>query len=377
MNFRLPMTPGDLWRVVGVMSGTSADGVDAVCIEVDPSQFKSGQPFRSFQGHYFEAYPSALRSRILQATQDTLKISELTLLQRALGDFHAACVQKLLQQQNQPVHLIALHGQTVQHHPQHGASLQLADPYVMAKATGVPVVWDLRRVDLAYGGQGAPLVPKTEQWLRGTETSWLALNLGGIANVTVWDQSHLRAWDTGPGMSLLDLAATWWLETPYDSQGAHATGHVHTEWIQEGLQDAYFVRSLPKSTGREYFGSSWLTARRPSLESWSLEDRLATLAAFTAESIAHELKREGYSKGFNAWVSGGGSAHPRLLQELKRVLPEIHWNLDTSLPPGSREAVSWALLGAASAVGQAGNHPDVTGASQSLILGSWTFPQEG
>ena len=178
-------------------------------------------------------------------------------------------------------------------------------------------------------------------------------------------------------MSLLDLAATWWLETPYDSQGAHATGHVHTEWIQEGLQDAYFVRSLPKSTGREYFGSSWLTARRPSLESWSLEDRLATLAAFTAESIAHELKREGCSKGFNAWVSGGGSAHPRLLQELKRVLPEIHWHLDTSLPPGSREAVSWALLGAASAVGQAGNHPDVTGASQLLILGSWTFPQEG
>lgn len=375
MNFRLPITPGNLWRVVGVMSGTSADGVDAVCIEVDPTLYNSGQPFRALLGHHHAAYPAALRSKILQATEDALKVSELTRLQRVLGDFHATCVQTLLQQQTQPVHLISLHGQTVQHHPQHGASLQLADPYVMTKVTGVPVVWDLRRVDLAYGGQGAPLVPKTEQWLRGTETSWVALNLGGIANVTVWDQKHLRAWDTGPGMSLLDIAATWWLEAAYDVEGAHATGRVHDEWIHEGLRDPYFGRSLPKSTGREYFGRTWLEARRATLESWPLADRFATLAAFTAESIAHEWRREGISNVVEGWISGGGRAHPRVIQELKRVLPELHWHPDDGLPTGTREAVSWALLGAASAAGQTGNHPEVTGASQSLILGSWTFPQ--
>ncbi len=377
MNFRLPISPGGLWHVVGVMSGTSADGVDAVCIEVDPNQFTSGKPFRSIIAHHYEAYPASLRTNILQATQDILKISELTILQRALGDFHAACVSNLLKKQILPVNLISLHGQTVQHHPESGASLQLADPYVMARVIGAPVVWDLRRVDLAYGGQGAPLVPKTEQWLRGTSSSWLALNLGGIANVTVWDQIHLRAWDTGPGMSLLDLAASWWLKKTWDEAGSHATGQIDQGWIEEALQDSYFKRSLPKSTGREYFGTAWLTLRRTALEKLALNDRFATLAAFTAESIAHELKREGIYKDLKAWVSGGGSAHSRLLTELKRVLPEIDWRIDTALPQGSREAVSWALLGAASAVGETGNHPEVTGASQPLVLGSWVFPQEG
>ena len=377
MTFQLPMTSGKLWRVVGVMSGTSADGVDAVCIEVDPTCFASGRPFRSLRGHHYEAYPNELRSEILQATQDTLRISQLTCLQRILGDCHARCVQTLLRADPVPVDLISLHGQTVQHHPHAGATLQLADPYVMAKATGVPVIWDLRRVDLAYGGQGAPLVPQTERWLRGSDTSWVALNLGGIANVTIWDQHQLRAWDTGPGMSLLDIAASWWLTTAYDLDGARASGQVHDEWIREGLQDPYFSRPRPKSTGREYFGSSWLQARRSTLESWPLEDRLATLAAFTAQSIVHELKREGIPEACSGWVSGGGSAHTRLWQELQQRLPELSWKLDTSLPAGAREAVSWALLGAASAAGQPGNHPEVTGASQSLQLGSWVFPQLG
>lgn len=370
---RIPIPDDRPWRVLGLMSGTSADGVDAVLIEVDPRAFEHGRPFRSLLGHQAMAYPSHLRDLVLAAASNRLYPEDLCVLQRRLGDHHARAARDLCDSLSLRPDLASLHGQTVQHHPAQGASLQLADPYVLAEAVGCPVVWDLRRWDLALGGQGAPLVPLAERWLHGAGP-WLALNLGGIANLTVWDGRKTSAWDTGPSMSLLDLAAERWLDLPFDPEGAAASGQVKEPLLARWLGHAYFQGPPPKSTGRETFGASWLLSEGPELESLPLPDRLATLAAFTAATVALEASRLApWSPGTRALVSGGGARHRRVRAELSARLP-LPLEDDAVFPSGAREAVSWALLGAASALGLPGNLPEVTGASRSAALGSWVWP---
>lgn len=373
MRSRIPIPEDRPWRVMGLMSGTSADGVDAVLAEVDPLAFRGGRPFRALLGHLPAPYPEALRSQVLAAASNHLAPADLCVLQRRLGDHHAAAAKALCAALGLQPDLASLHGQTVQHHPSAGASLQLADPYVLAEALGCPVVWDLRRRDLALGGQGAPLVPLPERWLRGEEP-WLALNLGGIANLAAWDGTALRAWDTGPGMSLLDLAARRWLGAAFDPDGRTATGRIHAEFLERWLAHPFFLTPPPKSTGREIFGDAWLEGESEGLEDLPLADRLATLAAFTAESVAREASRlaPGTSPP-RGLVSGGGARHARVRTELALRLP-VPLADDDHFPPGAREAVSWALLGAASALGLAGNAPEVTGASRAVALGSWVWP---
>jgi anhydro-N-acetylmuramic acid kinase len=355
------------------MSGTSADGVDAVLIEVEPGGFAEGRPFRRLLGHLAVPYPQALHEAVVAAASNRLEPAGLCRLQRRLGDHHAAAAAELCTSLGLKPDLASLHGQTVQHHPAEGASLQLADPYVLAEALGCPVVWDLRRRDLALGGQGAPLVPLPERWLRGPRP-WLALNLGGIANLAAWDGFQLRAWDTGPGMSLLDLAARRWLDLPFDPEGRHATGQIHEALLADWLAHPFFRLPPPKSTGREVFGETWLATEAPHLEALPLADRLATLAAFSAEAVAQEARRlRPFAVDTRGLVSGGGARHRRLRAELaaRLALPLAE---DDVFPPGAREAVSWALLGAASALGLPGSLPEVTGASRPAVLGSWVWP---
>ena len=309
----------------------------------------------------------------MAAASNRLDPAGLCILQRQLGDHHARAATDLCAALNLKPDLASLHGQTVQHHPAEGASLQLADPYVLAEALDCPVVWDLRRRDLALGGQGAPLVPLPERWLRGAEP-WLALNLGGIANLAYWDGTRLRAWDTGPGMSLLDLAARRWLGLAFDPGGAAASGAVHPDLLERWPRHSHFHQTPPKSTGREVFGEVWLEAEADALKAIPLADRLATLAAFSAEAVARETARLApLAPGTRGLVSGGGARHERLRRELATRLP-LSLEDDTAFPPGAREAVSWALLGAASALGLPGNLPEVTGAARPAALGSWVWP---
>ncbi len=368
------LIPGDRpWRVLGLMSGTSADGVDVVAIEVDPRGFEHGRPFRRLLGHRPEPYAEPLRNQILAAASNHLDPAGLCILQRHLGEHHARAASRLCDTLEFRPDLASLHGQTVQHHPDEGASLQLADPYLLAEALACPVVWDLRRRDLAVGGQGAPLVPLPERWLHGAGP-WMALNLGGIANLTVWDGITTRAWDTGPGMSLLDLAAERWLGLPFDPGGAAAHGAVAEAILARWLSHPYFQVAPPKSTGREVFGEAWLREESPLLGSLPLPDRLATLAAFTAAAIAREAARLlPWPGGLRVLISGGGARHQRLRAELaaRLALPQED---DTVFPSGAREAASWALLGAASALGIPGNLPEVTGADRPVVLGSWVWP---
>jgi anhydro-N-acetylmuramic acid kinase len=373
MQPRLLIPDDRPWRVLGLMSGTSADGVDVVAIEVDPGAFQDGKPFRSLLGHHSEGYPAQLRDQVLAAASNRLAPEELCILQRSLGDHHARAAMTLCEGLALRPDLASLHGQTVQHHPSQGASLQLADPYVLAEVLGCPVVWDLRRRDLALGGQGAPLVPLPERWLHGAGP-WMALNLGGIANLTLWDGQTTRAWDTGPGMSLLDLAAKRWLDLPFDPEGAAASGIVAEPLLNRWLRHPYFQVAPPKSTGREVFGEAWLAIETTGLEALPLADRLATLAAFTAAAVSIEAARTApWPTGMRGLVSGGGARHRRLRAELAQRLP-LPLEDDATFPSSAREAVSWALLGAASALGIPGNLPEVTGASRAAVLGSWVWP---
>lgn len=372
MGFVAPVTlPPGPWKVLGLMSGTSADGVDAALIEVNPQAFAAGQPFQSLLGHRHAPYEPTLREAVLKAASDQLMPSELCILQRHLGEAHAQAALALLETLPHRPHFASLHGQTVQHWPAEGATLQLADPYVLAEALQCPVVWDLRRRDMALGGQGAPLVPLTELWLHGRAHPWAALNLGGIANLTTWDGTRLRAWDLGPAMSLLDLAAQRWLGLPFDPEGRHAAGRavLPERWFEH----PHFLLPPPKSTGREVFGAAWLEQAATHLEPLSVEDRLATLAAFTAEACAREWKAWGMElpQGTPLLLSGGGSRHARLREELTQRLPGFQVTVDRRFPEGAREAVSWALLGAASAAGVPGHDPAVTGARRAAVLGSW------
>jgi anhydro-N-acetylmuramic acid kinase len=372
--FPSPLLPAaGPWRVLGIMSGTSADGADAALVEIDPGGFASGRPFLRLLGHHQEPYPQALRARVLAAEADALKPSELCILQRELGDHHAGAAAALARAAGLRPHLAALHGQTVQHHPGAGATLQLADPYVLAERLQCPVVWDLRRRDLALGGQGAPLVPLAELWLHDRSAPWIQLNLGGIANATVWDGARVRAWDLGPAMSLLDLAAAAWLGRTYDPGGAAATGAPEPRLLEAWLAHPHFRQAPPKSTGREVFGSAWLEAERAALEALPLPERLGTLAAFTAEACARELKAWAppLPPGTPVLLSGGGALHGRVRRELGDRLAPLVLQDDVQFPSGAREAVSWALLGAASAAGVPGSLAEVTGASRAAVLGSW------
>ncbi len=373
MRSRIPLPEDRPWRVLGLMSGTSADGVDVVAVEVDPGGFEAGRPFLALLGHHPAPYPEAMKEAVLAAASNRLAPAELCILQRRLGDHHARAAAELCATLGLEPDLASLHGQTVQHRPAEGATLQLADPYVLVEALGCPVVWDLRRRDMALGGQGAPLVPLPERWLRGPEP-WLALNLGGIANLAYWDGHRLRAWDTGPGMSLLDLAARRWLGLAFDPGGASATGEAHPDLLERWLSHPHFQGAPPKSTGREVFGEAWLEAEAGGLEGLPLEDRLATLAAFSAEAVAREAARlKPLAAGARGLVSGGGALHGRLRAELASRLP-LPLEDDAAFPPGAREAASWALLGAASALGLPGNLPEVTGAARPVVLGSWVWP---
>ena len=377
----LAKLPGTLpaegpWVVLGMMSGTSADGIDLAAVAIDPAGFAQGRPFQSLLSHHHVGYPPELRQEVLAAASNSGDPGRICRLQRRIGEHHAEAAGRWLRTAGVQPHFASLHGQTVQHHPREGASLQLADPYLLVEALGCPVVWDLRRRDLAVGGQGAPLVPLTELWLRGRQTAWVALNLGGIANATGWDGHRLQAWDTGPGMSLLDIAAQRWLGLPFDPDGAHAVGPADEQAVARWLEHPYFQQAPPKSTGREVFGADWIRMESPGLERLDLGRRLATLAAFTAEAVSRELRRWGQAmpSGTPFLVSGGGALHLPLMQELSARLPAYQLRQDLAFPSGAREAISWALLGAASALGLPGNLPEVTGAARPVCLGSWVFP---
>ncbi len=357
---------------VGLMSGTSLDGMDAALVRFEGPDQVSLLAFAT------RPYTSGERRMLESALRDAAA-PELTRLHARLGEWAAEAVQEVLSAggvRALDLSFIAFPGQTIWHEPPR-VSWQLGEPAVLAERFGVRVVSSFRARDVAAGGQGAPLVPVADVLLFGADHPRVLLNIGGMANLTYVPRRDVDegayAFDTGPGVAVIDAVARMVdPDLPYDRDGALARrGRVHEALLAELLADPFFAEPPPRSTGRERFGEAYaraLHARAPG------PDGVATAVALTAGSIA-EATRRWVPAGTEVVVSGGGSRHPVLMAALGEALGDRHPLLrfdDLFFTGDAKEAVAFALLGYLTVHGQPGNLPAATGAVGRRVLGAIT-----
>ncbi|MBI5366961.1 MAG: anhydro-N-acetylmuramic acid kinase [Planctomycetes bacterium] len=361
--------------MIGLMSGTSADGVTAALVEVRRTP-RFAVRTRAWLDR---PYPAGLRRRVLAARFGS--IPELARLDMELGERFAAAALALLAHARVPARAIAAigsHGQTVFHDPGR-ATLQIGAAAVIAERTGLTVVADFRPRDIAAGGQGAPLVPYVDGLLFARAgRRRVALNLGGIANVSVvgGDPAAVCAFDTGPANGLMDAAMRLGGggRASCDRGGRRAArGRVSEKHLRRLLRHPYLRRPPPKSTGPETFGEELV---RPLLAQLSLEDALATLCEFTAASVADALARFVRPEGeFDEVIAGGGGClNPELMRRLARALaPAALTTCERyGIPVHAKEAVAFAVLAAETLRGRPSNLPSATGARRAVVLGAIT-----
>ena len=375
-------------RVVGLMSGTSADAVDAALVEWPDGP--AARPFRLL-AYREDPLPAALRDRIHRLAAGRAApgeaLRELAVLDVLLGERFAASAAAVVEQAGlalPDVDAIASHGQTVGHFPELRATLQIGDPSLIAERTGVTTVADFRSRDVAAGGEGAPLAPLLHYALLADPAEGrLVLNLGGIANVT-WLPAGCRpeevaAFDVGPANALLDgavTAATQGRER-MDRAGARALrGRLDPVLLAQLEDDEFLRRAPPKSTGRERYGSAEAEALvAASREAGrSLEDLLATLVAFTARAVAaawREHLAPGGGRLGRVLVGGGGARNPALLAALGASLPGVTIeSMDAAgVPADAAEAMAFSLLGRNALLGIPNHLPRCTGAGAARVLG--------
>ena len=371
--------------VVGLMSGTSADGVDAALTRITGCGLETRVELLGF---YFQPFDEATRQRILAVCGGDFGGSrEICLLGTHLGKLYARAVRELLRETGiGKIDLIGCHGQTVYHIPEDTpylggtvrGTLQIGDPSYLAEEFGCPVVSDFRIRDMAAGGLGAPLVPYTEFLLYRSETEDVALqNIGGIGNVTLLSAGctleDVTAFDTGPGNMVMDALVSGITDgrLGYDDGGRlAASGKVIPELLAHMLEDPYLAKRPPKTTGREYYGKAYVDALLASGE-YPLVDILATATRFTAESIAVGLRRFAPRMPARLVVGGGGSRNPTLLRFLREALPEcrVQTQEDLGYDSDAKEAVAFALLANETLFGVCNNAPSATGAKHGVVMG--------
>jgi anhydro-N-acetylmuramic acid kinase len=368
--------------VVGLMSGTSVDGIDAAVIDV---VHEDEVLTVRLIGYAESPIDEQLRQRIFTLfNPEQSRVDEVCELNVLLGEAFAGAAALALRQAGVQADLVASHGQTVWHQvaPGHTRStLQLGEPSVIAERLGVTTVADFRPRDIAAGGQGAPLASWGDALLFGHQhLSRAVQNIGGIGNVT-WvppggQWQAMLAFDTGPGNALMDHAA-WRLSggmQRFDVGGALAAGgRVHDALLAELLDHPYFPLQPPKSTGRELFGAQLVDPfiARCLERGLSTSDVLATLTAFTAHSIADQYRRFLPGRPDEVVIGGGGSRNPVLMQLLSELLDpaQIRLHEEFGLPSLGREAVYFALMGHEALHGRANTIPSCTGASHPVTMG--------
>lgn len=369
---------------LGLMSGTSTDGVDGALVDWHPG----GMPgWGRVLACAHRPLPAPLRAELLALNHPGHdELHRASLAAQGLMAVCAEVVEAVLAASGQAAAAIAalgLHGQTVRHRPDpaDGAyTLQLAAPARLAERCGIAVIADFRSRDIAAGGQGAPLVPAFHQALWAQPGQDVAvLNLGGIANLSLLPaQGAVTGFDTGPANVLMDLWIARQRGLTHDADGAWAaSGRVLPALLARGLADPYFARPAPKSTGRDHFHADWLARWLDGAGAAAPEDVQATLLALTVQSIAQALQawRPGAAPGGAPRpliVCGGGAFNGALLRGLQAALPD--WAVASSaahgLPPQWVEATAFAWLARAHLLGEPGNLPAVTGARGPRILGA-------
>lgn len=362
---------------IGMMSGTSGDGVDAAAIELDvPATDVRVIATTS------AAYPKNIRDAVLALGEGGMtSAADVARLHGMLGDRYAQIAEELIARIGERPDVIALHGQTVAHLPDERVTFQIGDASRVAKRTRVPVVSDLRSADVANGGQGAPLVPFADLVLFARLAPVAVLNIGGIANLTLIPSARadeVVAFDTGPGNMVIDAVAAT-IGATHDLDGAGARrGRVDQAVLAEFLSHPYFAKRAPKSTGREVFGATFanrllevVTRHRG-----SHDDALATATALSARTISDGLSRESRTPPSRLLVAGGGARNPVLMEMLAAAVApaKVETTDGHGVPSSHREAIAFAILGAYRLRGQPNTLPRATGASAAVCGGALHIP---
>ena len=368
---------------IGVMTGTSMDGVDFVAASFDPLQL---------HGTLTLPFPPDLRDELMALTlPDDNEIDRMGKADVALANLVADGILQLIQDHQldkQQIRAIGSHGQTIRHRPEHGFTLQIGDPHIITERTGIAVVSDFRRRDLAAGGQGAPLVPAFHQAMfQHASIHRVILNLGGIANVSLLPAGQAEAasgFDTGPANMLMDAWCQRYTGHPYDENGDWAAyGHPIRALLDRLYAHEFFSKEPPKSTGREDFNLDWLDAQLVDWRSDLVYDELedtpeniqATLLKLTVRAIQKAVYRSEMDTG-ELYVCGGGAYNSYLLEQLRWRLRKHEWTVQSTdvlgLAPTWVEATAFAWLAMRFVTQQSGNLPAVTGAQGFRVLGSIT-----
>ncbi len=372
MNNENSKTPTfDSGLFIGLMSGTSLDGVDAVVLRFEPTT----------KVEFARTYdlPEALVKKLLALSQTDVSIhlDDVGRLDSELGQCFANIVSQCLQDAGihaDAITAIGSHGQTLRHapHGEHPFTMQLGDANIIAEQCGIDTVADFRRRDVAAGGQGAPLVPAFHAAVFSDPDEERAiLNIGGIANLTLLHRDgRVRGFDTGPGNGMMDAWCRRQLGKNYDANGEFAAaGKVNAELLERCISDSWFNKPPPKSTGRDQFNLDWLQTKMQGMN-LPPADVMATLAALTAGTIAIALKAE-MPACRRVLVCGGGSHNPVLMQHLRELLATVHieTTAEHGLHPDYVEAAAFAWLARETLAKRPGNLPAVTGAKGLRVLG--------
>jgi anhydro-N-acetylmuramic acid kinase len=374
-----PGSPASLF--VGLMSGTSMDGIDAVLVRiVDRNSDRIGNRSCDVLNAASTPYPDALQDKLLAFIRDPQKftVDDIGELDQWVGEcFRDATLDLLSDAGTEPgaVRAIGCHGQTVRHLPRaaRAFTLQIGDPNVVAAGTGIDTVADFRRGDMAVGGEGAPLAPAFHAWrFSDPKSTRVVLNIGGIANITVLPAAgEPLGFDTGPGNTLIDAWTRQHRNKPYDEGGAWASGgNCQDPLLSELLADPYFSELPPKSTGPEYFNLAWLRSAADEVDKLSAEDVQATLTRLSACSITDAVQQHANGAS-QLLVCGGGSKNHTLMSAITDMLPGVAVSTTTEagLDADWVEAAAFAWLASRYLDRKPGNIPTVTGATRHAVLG--------
>lgn len=370
------MEEKEIKKVIGLMSGTSCDSIDAGLCEVYPDM-----TVKLIQG-INHPYPEHIRAKIFSAFRGEISIKELCQLNFAVGKCFADAANILIEEFGKP-DFISSHGQTIYHYPfdekldniSLKSTLQIGESSVIAKETGCTVISNFREADIANGGQGAPLVCfADEKWFRNA----LVQNIGGISNVTVVsDDCDTFGFDTGCGNIMIDYCTQKLFGQKYDKDGEIAkSGNICESWLDCLLQDEYYFLEPPKTTGREYFSPKYIENILKSAPP-EPKDIIATLTALTAKAIAQAYERFVYPSVHvdTAIIGGGGAYNKTMMKFLRQYLPqriELKTHEDYGISNNFKEVMAFALLGYCTYYGIPNNLPCCTGADKRVVLGKTT-----
>ncbi|WP_137974848.1 anhydro-N-acetylmuramic acid kinase [Pseudomonas sp. F(2018)] len=357
-------------RYLGVMSGTSLDGLDIALIQQDTRP--------TLLAHHYIPMPDALRAELLGlCTSGPDELARSAIAEQCWVELAAAGINALLQREGlsaSDIRAIGSHGQTVRHEPARGFTVQIGNPALLAELTGIDIVADFRRRDVAAGGQGAPLVPAFHEALFDSDEQPKAvLNVGGFSNLSLIEPGQaVRGFDCGPGNVLLDAWIGKVRGDAFDRDGAWAaSGQPNAALLQALLSDPYFATRGPKSTGRELFNLPWLENHLAEFPAASPADIQRTLLELTARSIVDSLQQAQQDTA-ELLVCGGGAHNAALMQRLQELLPscEVASTAERGVPPDWVEAMAFAWLAHCCLERIPANRPSVSGAKGPRVLGA-------